>query len=165
MLTSTMRKKVRKWLISFLETWLFKLYRPLNVTEHETRLQQVRLFFHEILPSIDEKWSGKAIIEGGKFNYFQLPSGELPKYDFALPEIPLYVIVADIVSSDWDQARQRGIKRETWEQYQYDLEFIEKATPQLATIGMAAVPKVIIIRWNDPINHYSLAEQLQDSAK
>lgn len=155
-----MRNKLRKKLVSFLEKWLFNLYKYSNQEEHDLRLQQVRLFFHEILPTIDEKWAGKAIIEGGKFNYFQLPSGNLPKYDFALPEIPLYVIVAGVISSDWEQARQRGILREAWEQYQYDLTFIEQATPQLATIGMAAVPRIIIIKWNDPINHYSLAEKV-----
>lgn len=156
-----MRKKLRNLLIKFLENLLAKLHQALNISEHEIRLHQVRIFFHEIMPTLDEKWEGRAIIEGGKFNYFQLPSGNLPKYDFALPEIPLYVIVADIASSDWEQARQRGIRREAWEQYQYDLTFIEQATLQLATIGMAAVPKIIVIKWNDPINHYSLAEKLK----
>lgn len=157
--------KFRQKLINLLQNWLEKLNSSFNEKEYQERLAMVKMFFHEIMPSIDEKWSGKAIIEGGKFNYFQLPSGSLPKYDFVVPEIPLYVVVANISSSDWEQARQRGISRDIWEKEQLDLSFIQKTTSELATIGLAAAPKIIVIKWNDPINYLTLAEKLQEMTK
>ena len=160
-----MIKKLKKKLIGIFSRIVEKLSKEFSQDEYENRLNHLRVFFHEVIPSIDEKWAGKAIIEGGKFNYFTLPNGELPKYDFALPEVPLYVIVANIASADWEQARLRGIKREDWEQYNYNLSAIEDTTPKLATIGLAAVPKIIIIRWNDPLNHFSLMEKLQEMTK
>jgi hypothetical protein len=160
-----MRKYFQTKLKIFLERWLYRLHRATNEIEYQQRLEQVRFFLHQIMPSINDKWGGMAIIEGGKFNYFQLPSGELPKYDFALPEIPLYVVVGNILSADWEQARQRGITRENWENYQLDLSAIEETTPTLSTIGKAAAPKIIVLRWNDPINHLTLAEKLQEESK
>jgi hypothetical protein len=160
-----MIRKIKLKLISIFHRFAEKLSTEFNAEEHEKRLSQLRILFHEILPKIDEKWEGKAIIEGGRFNYFTLPSGQLPKYDFALPEIPLYVIVANIASADWEQAKLRGVGREQWEQYNYELSFVEEATPKLATIGLAAVPRIIVIRWNDPINHFSIAEKLQEVSR
>lgn len=158
-------KKFRQLLKNFLRVLLEKLNRADNTSEYNQRLDIVRSFFHETLPHLDEKWMGKAIIEGGKFNYFQLPNGELPKYDFAMPEIPLYVVVSDISSADWSQARERGITRDAWEQSQENLTYLEQLTPSLATIGMAAQPRILIIRWNDPINNFKLAERLQEISK
>ncbi len=157
-----MTHKFRLKLIKMLQKWLLKLQAPLNDLEYRSRQEYIRLFFHEILPNIDEKWADKAIIESGKFNYFTLPSGELPKFEFALPEIPLYVVIGDIRSANWEQASARGVSREQWESYQHDLSYIEAVTPTLATIGLAASPKLLLIRWNDAINHFTIAEKLQD---
>jgi hypothetical protein len=59
----------------------------------------------------------------------------------------------------------RGITREKWEEYNCDLAFIEQATSLLSTIGMAAAPRLLIIKWNDPIDNFSLVERLQEVLK
>lgn len=151
--------RLRKFLIRVLIKWLGKLQEPDNQKEYEERLEQLRTLFHQTLPTLDEKWQGKAIIEGGTFNYFVLPSGSLPKYDFSLPEIPLYVIVGDIRSANWDFANRRGISREEWEAYHADLDFLERSTLDLATIGKTTSPRIVIIKWDEPINHLRLSQK------
>lgn len=160
-----MKIKLRLKLIAFLKRWLDKLNLPSLVQEHETRKSLVRTFFHETLPTLDEQWAGKAIIEGASFNYFLLPNNTLPSYDFVLPEIPLYVLVPGICSASWEFAQRMGITRSQWEEEQYHLAFIEASTHQLATIGKAAAPKIIIIKWEEPINNISLIEKLQETIK
>lgn len=157
--------KTKLKFIQFLKSLLSKLYREFNEAEHQDRLATVRSFFHQTLPTFDEKWEGKAIIEDGRFNYFELPSGDLPKYDFVLPEIPLYVVVPGLVSASWPEARDRGIPREKWEAAQLDMVALIKGTAELATIGSAAAPKLLIIKWDDPINHFVLAERLEELIK
>ena len=128
-----MIRKIRNKLLKLLQLWVERLNSKENEREYQERLLAVKFFFHETLPSMDEKWAGKAIIEDGRFNYFVLPDGSLPKYDFAMPEIPLYVVVPDVSSADWEQARQRGIRRDSWEKSQQNLVSIEKITPTLST--------------------------------
>ena len=157
--------KLKRKLAEFLRKWLYRLMKSVNNEEHEDRLSIVRAFFHETLPSLDEKFEGKAIIEGGRYNYFELPSGDLPYYDFVLPELPLYVCVPGVVSASWEEARERGIPREMWETAQLDLAAIESGTINLATLGLAAEPRFFLIRWGDPINHLVLAERLEELLK
>lgn len=158
-------KKFKLWLMNVLRKWLYKLASTQNNEEHQARLASVRDFFHATLPTLDEKWEGKAIIEGGSFNYFELPSGNLPKYDFVLPELPLYVCVLGVVSANWQEARERGIPRDLWEAAQLDIGYIQQGTRDLATLGLAAEPRLLVIRWDDSVNHLMLAERLEELIK
>ncbi len=158
--------KSLKWkVIKWLRVQLSRLCKEYNVAEHQDRLASVRAFFHTTLPAIQEKETGWSIIEDGKFNYFELPSGDLPHYDFVLPEIPLYVVVPGIVSASWSEARERGITRDQWEAAQADLAALQHLTPTLATIGLAAEPRLLLIKWDDPVNHLVLADRLQELMK
>jgi hypothetical protein len=160
-----MFRKLKLRLAKLLHKLVERIYSEFTEEEFLQRIGAIRKFFHEVLPTIDEKWVGKAVIEGGYFNYYRLPSGNLPKYDFVYPEIPLYVIVSGINSASWEQVCLRGITREKWEEYNCDLAFIEQATSLLSTIGMAAAPRLLIIKWNDPIDNFSLVERLQEVLK
>lgn len=131
--------------------------------EYLERLTAVGELLYETLPNTDEKWQGKTIIEEGRYNYFVLPSGKLPKYSFVMPEIPLYVIVGTIESADWALARMKGVSRKRWEQYQEELSVIRQITPTLATIGKAVAPKIVILTWNDPYTQASLLESFQEA--
>ncbi len=153
-------RKLKLKFAEFLRKWLFSLMKEFNDQEHLERLAAVRSFFHETLPALDEKFEGKAIIEGGNYNYFELPSGKLPHYDFVLPEMPLYVCVPGIISANWEEARERGITRGIWEEAQLDLLAMEKATRSLTTLNMAIEPQFLIIKWDDPVNHLILAERI-----
>lgn len=128
----------------------------------KARTDFVREFLFEILPTIDASWEGKAIIEGGTYNYFELPSGKLPYYDFVIPEVPLYVVVPGIISADWPQAQNFGISRGDWEEAQRDLDCIRSETPNLATINMAAKPCILVFEWNQPMNYLQLVERIQE---
>ena len=84
----------------------------------------------------------------------------MPKYDFVLPEFPLYVVVCGIESADWETARARGISRDAWENAAHDLRFLEENTKYLPSAGKPTQPLVVIIRWNDPINHFSILDKI-----
>lgn len=153
-----MRKKIISWLYFILG----KLQEKDNQKEYLERIEKVKITLHEFLPEIDDFWRSKAIIENGIYNFFYLPSGEFPRYHFVIPEIPLYIVVSGLESADWSQARSRGITREKWETSVLDLEFLDQKTNSLATIETARKPKILIIRWNDPISHLSLADRIQE---
>lgn len=156
-----MINKIRLKIINALIFLTGKLQLKDNEKEYTSRISLIEAFFDQILPSINEDWQGRTIIKDGTFNYFELPSGKLPKYHFVVPQIPLYVVIGDISSSSWEEARLRGISREKWEDTQLDLKSIEKNTKSLSTLGTTSTPKVLIIRWNEPINHYSLIEKIE----
>lgn len=142
-----------------------KLSTPLLQEEYDRRLECIRSVFYNFLPSVDEKWQGKAIFSMQEVNYFPLPSGKMPSYDIVVPEFPLYVVVGNISSADWPTAKLYGISRADWESTQADLAFLEKATKELATIGQATKPIVLVIRWNDPVTTLILAEMIGEATK
>lgn len=156
-------KKLRKFFIDLFIDLANRLSYRDTAKEYQDRYDAVKLFIHEYLPFINEEWQGKAIIEGGIYNYFELPDGSLPKYDFVLPEIPLYVVVSNIMSAQWLEAKSRGIKRADWEAYQRNLTAIEAQTPNLSTLNQAIRPIVLIIRWEEPVNSLHLAQRIENS--
>ena len=147
---------MKKKLIELLQKWLGKLLSEYNDLEQSNRLESVRSFLHETLPAINPEFSTKTIIEGGKYNYFELPSGDIPTFDFVLPEVPLYICVLNITSASWEEARNRGVSRGKWELAQADLAVLKKKTEELATRGSAIAPKILILSWGDSVNHHEL---------
>lgn len=150
---------------TFFKGLLYSLLSAINRTdiekEHQERISSVRAYFHEVLPVINSEMAGKVIIENGTFNYFELPDGKLPTYDFVLPELPLYVIVPGILSSDWEQAHKFGVPRNSWEEFQETIAYIEASTKALPTIGNNLYPKVLVIRWNETTNHFAITQRLK----
>ncbi len=133
-----------------------------NNTEYMDRVDCILQLFHITLPNIDEAWTNITIIGNDpELNYFMLPSGKLPKYTVIVPEIPLYVIVFDIRSANWEQARDRGISRVEWETYQADMDSLITNTLNLSTKGFTTPPQVLPIKWNDTVNHITLAQKLE----
>lgn len=156
-----MRKKLFIWLTNSLKRMLSKLYRKQREEEHQKRLTMVREFLHETFPLLNEQFANTSIIEGGLYNYFILPSQNLPKYDFVLPEIPLFIVIPGPESASWLEAKEWGIPKEVWDSTQLDLGCIELNTPALATISKASMPKLLIIRWQESINHLTLAQRIE----
>lgn len=154
-------------LLFWLGTWLgrasLRVLSRFNDREQGNRLASVRSFFHESLPALDQRFVGKTIIEGGIYNYFELPGGDLPKFDFVLPEIPLYVYVGGVESASWEEARTRGVKRLDWDRAQADLDALQTYMQRMATIGQAVPPKILILRWGDSVNHHSLYRKLLET--
>ena len=154
---------MRQKLLKFLRKLLGKLEAKDNNQEYLDRIQAIKRLFHEILPTQHEFWCNKAIIANNpEINYFVLPSGNLPTYTIILPEIPLYVAVFDIRSADWNQARDRGVSRKEWEEYQLDMDALIIGTQNLDMIGFAVQPRILSIKWNDSINPVLLSDKLEE---
>jgi hypothetical protein len=141
-----MRQGLKYKLAEFFFSLVNKLSSSLIEKEYRNRVISVKSVFYEFLPTVEEKWQGKAIFEMRDANYFSLPSGKLPSYHVVVPEIPLYVVVGNISSADWPTAQRYGISRQEWEAEQADLFYIERATQELATIGLSTKPIVLICR-------------------
>lgn len=157
-----MFKNLRTKFISLIRKYLFFCHRNQLRKEYLERANTVRAFFHEFMPYSDPNWGeNKTIIENGIYNYFILPSGNLPKFDFVFPEIPLYIVLGDISSASWPLAHSLGISRDVWEATQEDLKYIETTLPSLASY--AAITKIhyLIIRWEEPITPLVLTERVQ----
>ncbi len=141
-----------------------KLYRWIwknrNTQQQNQRMDCVRDFLHHTLPVIESKYAEAAIIEHGKYNYYVLPSGGLPLFDFVLPEHLLYVVVGDLRSAVWEEARVRGVSRADWEAYQGDLAYTEEYLQKMAvpTNPNPVVP--VIVRWGDSTNAFALKRHL-----
>jgi len=142
--------------ISELQEVLFEKLAPFNEEEHAARIESVREFLHVTLPELDKKFLGMPICEGGIYNYLILPSNQQIKIDFVVPTIPLFICIPDIRSASWDEARLRGISRFKWEEMQTDLKYIEQELPKLPTLGSNTKPNIIILKWADSVNHFSL---------
>lgn len=136
---------LRKWLICLLHKIEGKLLKIYNKEEYINRLDIVKSFLET-----DIRFSGKAIIEGGRFNYFELPDGGNPKFDFAIPEMMLFIIVGDVRSADWSEARERGVSRVEWEAYQELLAYNIEKMKELE------VPILIILNWKEPCSFLHL---------
>lgn len=153
--------RTRKWLIVKLQVLTYLLMRPDNDREHALRLGEVRKFIYNDLPQI-LGYSDLAVIEGGKFNYFRLPSGDLPRYDFVCPQLALYVYVPNVTSAVWAEARLRGVTRDLWEYAQQDIAAMTEEMKNIEFQGEFPIPpKLVMIPWNESINKLSLAQHFR----
>lgn len=152
-----MKKKLIKWLESILGNY----YAKFNSAEYASRISTVRDAIFETVPTVFEEFRDKAIIEGGIYNYFYMADGTFPKYTFVIPELSLYIYVGDITSAPWAEAKQRGVGREAWEKGQETLATYIKGTSNLATLGNAAKPRLLLVKWDDAINHLTLLDRIE----
>lgn len=160
---------VRKWFISILQKILNRLQIKLNKEEQLSRKARFGQFLHEteILEADSFKLvlKEKVIIEDGKFNFFLLPNGELPVFDFAIPEILLYILIPGIESAEWSIASTRGISRSDWEAAQSTLSYIEDSLERMVSDEVKRVPRVLILRWHEPINYFYLRDRIRGLLK
>jgi hypothetical protein len=135
-----------------------------NKAEYDARVQSVKEFFLDTLPTIgNEAWKTRTVYFGNiSCNTFPIPHAEYPTYQILVPEVPLYVCVRDIKSASWPYAQDRGVTRQEWEMEQGDIQTILDETEQIATITEAVSPKILMIKWEDSINHFHL-KSLVDS--
>lgn len=142
------------------------LWRPLNESEHQARLESVREFIVAIAPTFwpDKFRPGLSIQSGGRYNYFLYPDEEEdPLIDFVVPELSLFVVVADVSSASWDEARQRGVSRWDWDRTQAQLAIMDENLPHMPTIGQPVPIRYIKILWGEPVDPYSLKQRFIDA--
>ena len=125
---------IQKTLSTLVQRWLGRLLRPYNAIEYANRLEALGQFLHVTMRELDSEHFHEhlVILEGEVgINYFNLPSGDIPRFNYVIFEQHLYFHVADIRGAPWEEARARGVSRPDWELYQEDLASIEKEVPEL----------------------------------
>lgn len=151
-------QNVRRWWANVLQYWLYRMHRADNDAQHEVRLENVRQFVYLELPLL-LGIPNFSVVEGGRYNYFTLPSGDWPHYDFVVPQLSLYVCVPGVQSGDWPEARARGVSRSWWEASQLDLQALQELTSTVEYGGdVQTIPRLLILPWNVPINKLFLAQ-------
>lgn len=156
----------RRWLADTLQWLSSGLRRADNDLEHQKRIAQVREFLNYDLPILLEIPEPLSIIEGGRFNYFQLPSGQLPRFDFVIPQLALYLYVPNVAASEWSEARDRGVPRECWEDMQLNLDFMEESMQRLEFQGEVQMPvRYVCIQWDQPVNKLALTKIMREVFK
>lgn len=129
------------------------------------RVQAVSKFIYRHLPTlllVNGEAQVLEVMESARCNYFTLPSGEIPYFDFILPRYALYICVLDTKYAPWAEARLWGVSRNEWEKAQEDVGFIRESMPDLATSGVQVQPRVLIVEWTDPVGPSSLTRRVQN---
>jgi hypothetical protein len=134
------------------------IYNDLPLLVLNTKQNKVAVF-----NQIENTVENLNVIEGGKFNYFEISNNNIPKFDFVCPEIPLYVVVGGPETASKQTALNLGISNEHWERASLDIETIKKCLPLCGTLGIATKPKLVIFNWDDPVNKASVVSKLEEA--
>lgn len=153
--------RLRSWAAKVLQALLGKLLSGYNSVEHKNRIEEVSKFFFEILPQIDTNFLDQAVIEGGVYNFFQVPSGGWSKFDLVVPERQLYVVVGGIGTASWDEARQRGVSRGEWELAQEDAHTYKLELDAFPVAPGTPKPFLLFISWGESVRGPALLTRLQ----
>jgi hypothetical protein len=148
-----------------ISAWLAKPLLKQQLADRQTRVQD---FVFKVIPSILHPGIPEPeplpVIMGGKYNLFELPSGEMPKFDFVLPSYALYLCVLGIESASWPEARLYGVSRERWEAAQLELDYLQQAmAKEVFNDGEDALqPRLLILRWEDTLNFVKLTQRTRE---
>ena len=162
-----MKARFLKKFTEFLQYLLGRCLSNYNVVEYQARIENVGKFLYTTMPAVDPNnfHPGLLVYENGSVNLFELPSGKIPKFTFSILELSLFVLVGDITTASWDEARSRGVSRVEWEKAQDDIIFIEENLPGIKYMQGEKRPLVFIIRWGESISDSSLHSRLSKLLK
>lgn len=119
----------------------------------------------ESVPADRREWVRDPVVLEGPVgaNYFPVPSGGLPRFDFIVPEVPLYVVVGGPCTASYEDASACGFDRAGWEAERADLDVVETLVPRLTQPGHAAQPRLLVLRWDEPSTHQHIYRKLHEA--
>lgn len=164
-----MMTKLRAWFLAFVQYWVVfmtaRFLEPKPDQLQADRLAAVQTFVLGALPKLIVGSDVALPTQLGRVecNYFELPSGEFPAFDFVLPTLGLYICVPGIVSAPWQEARLWGVKRLEWEAAQSNLQSLQQMMSEVYTEGDAPRPRLLIIDWETPTNYVKLATAVREA--
>ena len=169
----------KHWLINFLLNIVYKLEKGDLATQFKERHDLIGNTIYRHLPALfsvlidrrNQMYEQEEepiipdlnIIEDGSFNYFELPSKKLPKFDFVCPQIPLYVYIGGPETASFDVARKYGYTKSQWDSAQADLEAMKIGIPNLANEGKAIAPKLVIFTWEDTCSDIAIIRAINEA--
>lgn len=131
----------------------------------EARKEAVAQFVHETLPSRDEAFVDRLIVENGTFNYFVLPSGKLPTFNYVMPELPLFIIILTPENSEWEVAEQYGVTKEVWEKAVAEKAALKQGVMDMPMSERPIPPLFWELAWNVPTDQNSLLEDFRTKVR
>ena len=91
------------------------------------------------------------IIEGPSFNYFSFKDGGIPRFDYVIPDVPLYIVIGTPLNSSKDTALNHGFSLEQWASEREKLEIIQTAIPKLEQTSFAVQAQFLFFDCDHPI--------------
>ena len=81
----------------------------------------------------------------------------MPKFDLLLVPLVTYIYIGNVASCrSWELAKSRGVTKLAWEIEQERIAFIESEMSAVGVGGTGHSPILMIIRWEESINHHTL---------
>lgn len=150
-------KLLKRWV-----AWLTCKQRTVIEAERKAAVAQ---FVHETLPSRDEGFVDRLIVENGTFNYFVLPSGELPTFNYVMPELPLFIVLLTPENSEWEIAEQYGVTKERWEECRAEKAALKQGVMDMPMAERPIPPLFWELAWNVPTDQNSLLEDFRTKVR
>jgi hypothetical protein len=137
--------------------------------EYEQRKLIVESTIHahtiEIFNSIQNKYilTDFLVIKDGLYSYFEFNDKSLPKFDFVIADLFLYIIVGDPRSGSLEQANSCGFSQKEWKEEQSRLETIKLLIPKLTQPQNTKPLKLIILTWDDAITQQTIYSKILEA--
>ena len=94
--------------------WLLQLFRIKPDNSKEIKNSKILNTYLTGTILSEECWPGVQLSSGGKWNWFLLDNGDYPTITHFIPEKRLVVLLGDIGSTDWADARAAGYRKADW---------------------------------------------------
>ena len=157
-----MFKKIKVYLIKFLENLLYNFYKKDLKNILEDRKSSVRKILADIFipPSADVV---PLIVEEGRYNYYLDDNNQSTIINFWLPSHNIFVFVAGPYTSGWENARKYGYSREKYDEANRQLNaHVENI---LLIDNELKNKKVLVVKWDDPIEPHSIYYSIRQPLK
>jgi len=138
--------------------------------KYSERVQAVGSALYEILDGLRANMNEEQravlgnplVIEGGRFNYMQVKDG-LPRFDYVVPDLLLYIIIGDPRTGTRDDAILHGFTEKEWEDAYSDMAVINVMIPKLARAGAPGAPKCLIFKWCDAVSYETAFKKIGEA--
>lgn len=140
-------------LLQRLLNWLTRVDQENRIIARHAAVEE---FLHTVLPLKHPQYASQLIIKGGVFNYFVLPNDQLPRFDFALPEVPLFVTILSPYNSSWEVAEKYGVGRKSWETAMEQRGATREGVLEMPMAERPIEPLFWELDWNTPVDQSSL---------
>ena len=165
-LLNSKKNLIKLKLVKFFRNYALKLENKNWKKELEDRRDIVETVIHsniiEIYNSIQKKYTldDFLVIKDGSYSYFEFKDKTLPKFDFVVAELSLYIIVGDPKSGSLEQANSCGFTREEWEEQQARLVTTKHLMSNLKQPMHSNPLKLLILNWDDTVNYQTIYSKI-----
>lgn len=152
-------------ILQLLERMVAWMYRKQRAKIEVARQEALATFIHETLPAKVDSFVGRLVVSNGTFNYFVLPTGELPHFDYAFLELPMYVVLLTPENSEWEVAQKYGISRLVWEAARKKRAAVKEGVMDMPMAERPIQPLFWELAWDLPLSQEALLDDFRTNVR